>query len=43
MVLDKIALEICFELNNDPKNFKLTDTNNTIFFFPEKLFFYQQK
>lgn len=28
MVLDKIALEICFELNNDPKNFKLTDTTD---------------
>lgn len=28
MILDKIALEICFELNNDPKNFKLTDTTD---------------
>lgn len=28
MIQDKIALEICFELNNDPKNFKLTDTTD---------------
>lgn len=28
MILDKIALEICFELNNNPKNFKLTDTTD---------------
>jgi len=28
MIQDKIALEICFELNNSPKNFKLTDVTD---------------